>query len=585
MDRPRGRGALVVALLCALALLAGSFGAVRLLPPWPPSPRSASGSASTPDLGPATIFLDSQAPHFSVPIASVQGANRVQAAYSVTNVNGLEMAAGAAPIARGIAAITLPRLPDGYYTLRVAPPGDAASQTAIAIPFGVLAPFTPSADVRFGVVTHFATGNPTPLLNTARALGITGVRDDLLWRDIETRPGQYDFPPAYDAYMAEVAREHVRPAIVLGYSNPLYDGGATPYDDAGMSAFVNYVRAVLAHYGHEIQAVEVFNEYDIPQFTSGPCGQKPSCYVELLRRTYAAIKATRPDVTVVGATAAGYDVPWYQQVFAGGGLRFLDAVAIHPYVNGAPEASQLATTIGTLRQLIQRYNGGRTKPIWLTEMGWASYDGLDELTQAKYAARGLTLLTAAGVTRFYWYDLLNDTSSNPMVNAFGLLRRPDVAGAAFAPKPAFVAYAVAVRQLSGAVFQAAEPVTGGAGSIYDERFVRGGTELRVLWTTGATRSVTLAASSPLRVTVMLGTTRTVTPVNGRVTLTFSDRPVYVEGAARGVTASGTPAALVAPTHGGRVMGVQPARAMATPAVAAAVCLGLPDPFRRRRARN
>lgn len=562
VEQSRGRGALLVALVCALTLLAGSYGAVRLLPSLPAgqprTPAPAHTPAASPDFGPASIFLDSQEPRFSVPLAAGEAGqpiNSTQAAYTATNTNGVKVAGGAAPVTQGVATVLLPRLADGYYTLSVAPAGAAASQPT-TIPFAVLAPFAPPDDSRFGVVTHFALDNPPQLVHTAQALGISQVRDDLLWNEIETRPGQYVFPTAYDAYMAELAREHVRPLIVLGYSNPLYDGGATPYDDTGMNAYVNYVRAVLRHYGGEIGAVEVFNEYNIPEFSSGPCGQKPSCYVEILHRAYRAIKAIRPDVTVVGATASEYDVPWYQQVFADGGLQYLDAVAIHPYTQDAPEAGHLAETIGALQQLIQRYNGGRPKPIWLTELGWASYAGLDEQTQAKYAARGLTLLVAAGVQRFYWYDLLSDSSDSALQNAYGLLRRPDAntagSDAEYTPKPAFVAYAVAVRQLSGAAFQAAEPVAGnGDGSIYDERFVRGGETLRALWTTGPARSVTLAASVPLLITTMMGATRTLSPSNGRATLVLSDRPVYVLGTVGGIAASATPAAA-------RVMPVAPA---------------------------
>jgi hypothetical protein len=79
-----------------------------------------------------------------------------------------------------------------------------------------------------------------------------------------------------------------------------------------------------------LKAVEVYNEYN-GAFSTGPCARKPSCYAQLLRYTYQAIKAIRPDVTVVGGAAFSADLPWFNELFEDGALPYMDVVSDHPY--------------------------------------------------------------------------------------------------------------------------------------------------------------------------------------------------------------------------------------------------------------
>lgn len=473
---------------------------------------------------PNTIFLDTTTGSIPVTTASSSGT----LSYTVTNLSGKQVGSGGPlAVSNGQVTVTLPQEPDGYYVLNVTD-NTTSPATLQHISYSVVAPFNLPTDSPFGMGTHLP---PTPdttgtalLLTT---LGTAWIRTDINWADVEITAGQYTFTK-FDPYMQELTQYNIHPLVILDYANPLYDNGNTPYDTTGYTAFANYVKAVLNHYGSQIQAVEVWNEPNGGWFDSGPCKQSPSCYKQLLQTTYQAVKSIRPDVTVVGGATFGVDLNWLQQVFQDGGMPYLDAVSNHPYLgNQQPEAGPTDQQEAGLENLIKQYNNGQPKPIWVTEQGWACCSAITGEEQAAYLVRSTTMALAAGVQKFFVYDLLDGP------DAYGVMNAPDAAGR-YTPKPAYAAYAALTRQLSGATFSQAQ----NSSNVYDEVFSKNGTNnLRVLWSPQVARHFTLATSSALTVVNMLGQSQTVQPTNGQVTLTLTGDPIYVYGTATPVAIS------------------------------------------------
>ncbi len=180
--------------------------------------------------------------------------------------------------------------------------------------------------------------------------------------------------------------------------------------------------------------------------------------------------------------------------------------------------------MGALQDLIKHYNHGKGKPLWITEIGWStSYLYVSERTQADYLVRSAILSLEAGVQKFFWYDFLNDgTDPSQVQQQFGLLRQPDVAGR-YTPKPAYVAYAVLIRELAHRLFIGSEAIAPG---IYGMRFSG---NLRVLWSTPFRQNVVLSTNDPVTVSSMIGRMQTLTPSGGRIILNLSADPVYIEG--------------------------------------------------------
>jgi len=468
----------------------------------------------------STIFLDTTSPIFTITTAGSSGI----ISYTVTDLSGLLITRGQSMVTNRQTVLTLPLQPDGYYVLQITdhttePPANQA------IPFAVITSFVPEADSPFGVGTHFIGDNNPNLARLIAAMGAGWIRDDTTWERIERSSGSYNFNN-FDPNMQVLQQNAITPLLILDYNNRFYDNGQTPYDNAGLTAFANYARALVTHYGPQLKAVEVYNEYN-GAFSTGPCARKPSCYAQLLRYTYQAIKAIRPDVTVVGGAAFSADLHWFSELFEDGALPYMDVVSDHPYTFlyiASPELDGTEEQMEALQDLVKHYNHGKGKPLWITEIGWpTSYLHVSEHTQADYLVRSAFLSLAAGVQKFFWYDFLNDgTDPSQVQQQFGLLRQPDAAGR-YTPKPAYVAYAVLIRELAHRAVIGSEAIAPG---IYVMRFCG---NLRVLWSTPFRQSVVLSTNHPVAATSMTGKIQTLIPSGGHIVLNLSADPVYIEG--------------------------------------------------------
>jgi hypothetical protein len=371
-------------------------------------------------------------------------------------------------------------------------------------------------DHRFGAMTHFAHGWDPVWADIAALRGITTVRDELYWDVVEREKGVFTFPRAFDGYMDALRRNGIAPLIVLSFENRNYDQGDTPHSSEAISAFGRYGTEVLKRYGNSIQTVEIWNEYN-GTFCKGPATRdRAGTYSKMLHEAYAQIKHLRPDVTVLGGATAGIPLPYWERLMQNGGLESMDALSIHPYRYNAPPEG-LESEIEVLQELVKRYNGGQSKPIWVTEMGWGTQSAataapgslvIDEATQAKFLVRAYALLLSTGVERIYWY-LLRDYEDFTM----GLMTVDA------RPKLASFALQVMVNELSGAAFVRRELSTPG---LYSILFVRpSGEEVRAMW---ALQPTVIATDSATRVVDLEGRMRALSPQ-----FALHDAPVFVTG--------------------------------------------------------
>ncbi|HWA10132.1 MAG TPA: glycosyl hydrolase [Opitutaceae bacterium] len=370
-------------------------------------------------------------------------------------------------------------------------------------------------DPRFGVMTHFAQGWDPVWADIVGLRGIATVRDELYWNAVESQPGVFKFPAAFDTYMAALRNNQISPLIVLSFENPNYDGGMTPYTPAGFSAYGRYATEVLKHYGSQIQSLEVWNEYN-GSFCQGPAtSDRAGTYTKMLQAAYSAIKAARPDVTVLGGATAGAPLPYWEKLMADGALTSMDALSIHPYRYDSPPEG-IENDVLALQALTRQYNHGQTKPIWVTEIGWGTNDAggvpISEATQASYLVRAYALLLSVNVERVYWY-LFRDYNNLSMG-----LTKDDAT-----PKAAAFAMEVMIRELSGAGFVTKEATANG---VYSLAFSGPSGEVRVMWSLQPT---TLAVTGQTRVVDLSGNVVAMPDV-----LSLTDSPLFVEGPVRGL---------------------------------------------------
>ncbi|MET0134620.1 MAG: polysaccharide lyase family protein [Kibdelosporangium sp.] len=315
----------------------------------------------------------------------------------------------------------------------------------------------------------------------------------------------------YTPYLNSLARNGIHPLPILDYANAKYDGGLTPYTDEGRAAFASYATAVTKNFRKQFTAVEVYNEFNAGWFTTGPASGDPNYYARLLESTYKAVKAVDPSIVVVGGVTYGTAVDWLKAVFDAGGMAHMDAISNHPYV-GLPESPDpVDAAERAVVALVKQYNNGTAKPVWISELGWSLGD---QVTAAGYLVRGLVLSFAGGVEKFFWYDLVGDQN-------FGLLN--ETGADTYTPRPVYAAYAVAIRMLTGRTLEATSE-----SAIRRYVFADRHDEVAVLWSTDPRTAVALPADRPLDIVDVTGSSTRLTPLDGKVHLTLTGAPVYVQ---------------------------------------------------------
>ncbi|SEE61475.1 glycosyl hydrolase [Ruania alba] len=532
------------------ALLAGT--AMVATPAW---------SADPPVIDEAplsSIAVDTHAMSFTITTSTT-------ATWVATDDQGRTVASG--DLAAGATPITLENLAMGQYLLRV----EDSNGLVDSSPFAVVTTFTGERDVRFAMNTKFGlpadgqaprwdpesetydpVGTPRYTQDLMPILELTGAgatRDTIAWNQFEPETARYAGGPHwYEDFIDANAEMGAPTTVILSYGNNLYDideegFGAAPHTDEGIAAYAAYAREVLSRYEGRVDTVEVWNEYNAAEapWNRGPCAGDARCYYEMLKATHEAVAEVHPEAQIVGPAAVTLPYGWLDELFSYGALDYLDAVTVHPYgFPAAPETGYshpsfdeagIEARVEQLDELIREHNDGEQVPIWFTEIGWGSYEaprGVSESVQADYMVRTHVMALSAGVERMYWYSLRNDRSipAGPGAN-WGLVRNEGDPLGSYAPKESFTAYTTMTRLLSGAESSGRQDAPEGVRDYLFEQ--ADGTEIDVLWSPEGHRDVTLRTDAPVTVTRQDGESRTLFPDDGRVYLSISTDPVYVDG--------------------------------------------------------
>jgi hypothetical protein len=243
----------------------------------------------------------------------------------------------------------------------------------------------PSSDLLIGVnIGSPIGGSPTQAdrdLPQLHALGAKIMRVEVPWSALEPRqPGQID-PGALastDRLMNEAASVGIRvivlvqgtpcwassaPAAVLRRCNPSRGGQANAWPPRQPAAFAAFVAYLAGRYGHELAAIEIWNEPDQAneRYFAGP--DKAARYAAILRAAYPAIKQADPETQVLAGAIVGSSGAFLRALYAAGIKGYYDGLAVHYYT----------LTLGSLRAIheVQLANGDDT-PLWLDEFGWTS---------------------------------------------------------------------------------------------------------------------------------------------------------------------------------------------------------------------
>ncbi len=365
-----------------------------------------------------------------------------------------------------------------------------------------------------------------------RETGVQWTREEIFWDKVQREPGGpfqwngdgsglYD----YDRSIFTQAAAGIRVMGLLDY-NPAWFKGQNPPPDAWINEWGDYVYQVVARYGRgngPITHWEIWNEPNltVSGYESGL--YEIADYARLLDVARTAAKSADPDaVIVLGGLASVWGYPpspttydYFDYLDALGKLgawEDFDILAIHPYRPDPPEGSPwrrdhsatFPEEMGRLDEMMLRYGA---RPVWLTEVGWASsqgWPGVSEDEQAQFLTRlYIMALAQPSIEKVFWYDFRNDNQpwapyDQPAYDQrfhelnYGLVRRtfPLNLGDPALRKPALVAYRVLTSELGGLALHEA-PADGRRADMPGTYWYRFGGPRRVdvLWNTDNPRQV------------------------------------------------------------------------------------------------
>lgn len=355
----------------------------------------------------------------------------------------------------------------------------------------------------FGVNIHFTKPSSGEMKEIAAA-GFHWVRMDLDWGGTEPAKGQYNFS-AYDTLLGALAPFHIRPILILDYSNKFYDHGLSPYDAAGRQAFANWVAAAVSHFRGRGVVWEMYNEPNWKFWTPKP---DVNNYIKLALKVGETIEETAPGETYIGPAGALIDLPFLKACFAAGLLNYWAAVSVHPYRQRIPES--VAAPYAALRKLIREYAPRcKTVPIIAGEWGYPStpnWFNMSDERQARMLAREFLVNVTEGIPVTIWYDWRDGDEASKSPDAhYGIVKSDYVASRdpVFTPKPAYRAAQTLAHFFDGFTFR--KRIAVGTSSDYVLLFTQGSAARLAVWTTAEPHAVTIAgARGKFRVTGITG---------------------------------------------------------------------------------
>ena len=257
-------------------------------------------------------------------------------------------------------------------------------------------------------------------------LGVGWARLQSGWAKCEQQKGVYDFA-WLDEHVDGVIEQGMKPWLSLSYGNPLYsDDGITLNstiwtNEVTMTAWCNYVRAIVRHYGDKVMMYEVWNE---------PDGKNtPEVCANLLIRTSEIIREENPKAEILAFGLHTNEMcEWMKEVLdilkKKKKLECFDRVSYHVYFDNPDNAT---TRIKELRALVKSYNErldifqGESGCPSILEFGHAlKYKEWSEFKQVKWDLRRMANDFANNVPSsiFTFVDLQYPN----MIQSFGMVR-------------------------------------------------------------------------------------------------------------------------------------------------------------------
>lgn len=377
---------------------------------------------------PGNIFLDKQPVLFS----KGEGSGKVRV--RVLDAFGKEIKQGEFAEKN----ILLGKLPWGWYEIRE---GDSTTGTSFAV---VPAPRQKEegwAALDVALSWLVPQEQYQDLAEIAHRAGVRWVRDRISWGEVEQNKGKFDWGKYDKAAQAQESRG-LRVSQVF-HDVPAWartDGDRHRFPDDLRDVF-RFTREAVKHFGGKVRAWEVWNEADIPAFSTEPASE----YAAFLKAASLGIKKAN-EGTLVAQSSFALDSPLFaSQLVANGTAAFYDIFNYHTYDD--PRSYSLHAKAHAK----YREDAKVTElPVWLTEAGVPRSEKEGPLSlniqreQADYIAKSFVSSRLTGTSRHFFFILPHFLENN---GSFGILNKD------LTPQPGYAALAIVTNILGNATYK------------------------------------------------------------------------------------------------------------------------------------
>ncbi|MFB8422105.1 cellulase family glycosylhydrolase [Priestia megaterium] len=363
--------------------------------------------------------------------------------------------------------------------------------------------------------------------------GVNVSRDALVWSIIEKKKGTYDFVHNgeidYDNFVENMENNHLRPYLMLLYTNDLYNDHMALDNEQVKQGYVNWAAASAKRYKNKNIIWEIYNEPNGEWFWT-PQENSAQNYADVVKRAAPLIRKNDPSGLVVAPALAeveDWSLEWLEDTFKEGILDYVDAISVHPYRTSNPET--VVESYEKIRSLVAKYTT-RDIPLISGEWGYsnvpnwnnqgASYIVADELQQAQYNTRMLLINQSQNIRTSIVYDWKDDGQDNTLVeHHFGLMNYDQAT-----PKQAGTAFKVLSDTLGE--YQFSERVDIGSDNDYLMKYTSNKKQTAyAFWTTEDDHSFTFKGKASGEIIAMLGEKKSINKPHPSLELTKS--PSYL----------------------------------------------------------
>lgn len=251
----------------------------------------------------------------------------------------------------------------------------------------------------------FAGGDLTVVADALVQGGFQYVRQPVLWSEIETSDGTYDWS-LYDRIVDELSRREIGMVAVIldapDWSRPADSLGASDGPPVDPSSVGSFVQEFTERYGDAVPFVQFWDQPNIADRWGGTPASAAD-FLPYLAAAFNGARAGNPEVGVVTpelaiSTSPGEDnadLAFMNALYNVGGSSFFDIVAMQldggttsPDDRRISAARQNFSRAVLMRELMVR-NGDASTPVWATSMGWARSASTSESEQAEFVIRAL----------------------------------------------------------------------------------------------------------------------------------------------------------------------------------------------------